>query len=112
METAIRRSNGGLTQILCRFDISTLFPSNSMGGRHGAHVDGIKAWDSSLRLPGLIVESRTVTDGIIEMSDRLAAVGTNYPDCAMPSTFLHSRYDRTLSDLPVSGSTVRLLLSV
>jgi transposase len=71
-----------------------------------------KAWDSSLRLPGLIVERRTVTDGIVEMSGRLAAAGANCPDCAMPSTSLHSRYDRTLSDLPVSGSTVRLLLSV
>jgi len=71
-----------------------------------------KAWDSSLRLPGLIVESRTVIDGIVEMSGRLAAVGANCPDCAMPSTSLHSRYDRTLSDLPVSGSIVRLRLSV
>ncbi|MFC3592129.1 transposase family protein [Novosphingobium piscinae] len=46
------------------------------------------------------------------MSGRLAAVGANCPDCAMPSTSLHSRYDRTLSDLPVRGSTVRLRLSV
>lgn len=71
-----------------------------------------KAWDSSLRLPGLIVESRTVIDGIVEMSGRLAAAGANCPDCVMPSMSLHSRYDRRLSDLPVSGSTVRLRLSV
>jgi len=71
-----------------------------------------KAWDSSLRLPGLILESRTVIDGTVEMSGRLAAEGANCPDCAMPSKSLHSRYDRKLSDLPVSGSTVRLRLSV
>ncbi len=71
-----------------------------------------KAWDSSLRLPGLILESRTVIDGTVEMSGRLAAEGANCPDCAMPSKSLHSRYDRRLSDLPVSGSTVRLRLSV
>jgi len=62
------------------------------------------AWDSSLRRPGLIVESRTVINGIVEMSGRLAAVGANCPDCAMPSTSLHSRYARTLSDLPVSST--------
>ena len=71
-----------------------------------------KAWNSSLRLPGLLVESRTVVDGIVEMSGRLAAVRANCPDCAMPSTSLYSRYHRTLSDLPISGSTVRLRLSV
>lgn len=38
-----------------------------------------KAWDSSLRLQGLIVESRTVIDGIVEMSGRLAAVGGELP---------------------------------
>ena len=65
-----------------------------------------KAWDSSLQLPGLIMESRTVIDGIVEMSGRLAAAGAKCPDCAMPSKSLHSRYDRRLSDLPVSGSTV------
>lgn len=71
-----------------------------------------KAWDSSLRLPGLILESRTVIDGIVEMSGRLAAEGANCPDCATPSKSLHSRYDRRLPDLPVSGRTVRLRLSV
>ena len=55
------------------------------------------------------MERRTVIDGIVEMSGRFAAVGA---DCAIPSTSLQSRYDRTLSDLPVSGSTVRLRLSV
>jgi len=72
----------------------------------------VKAWDSSLTLPGLIVAIRAVVDGTVEVSGRLASAGAMCPDCATPSTSLHSRYDRTLSDLPVSGSTVRLRLSV
>lgn len=72
----------------------------------------VKAWDSSLTLPGLIVESRAVVDGTVEISGRLASAGAICPDCATPSSSFHSRYDRTLSDLPVSGSTVRLRLSV
>ena len=54
-----------------------------------------KAWDSSLRLPGLIAESRTVIDGIVEMSGRLAAAGAKCPDCAMPSTALHYATHKT-----------------
>lgn len=71
-----------------------------------------KAWDSSLTLPGLIVESRTVVGAVVEMSGRLATAGAICPDCGIPSTSFHSRYHRTLSDLPVSGSMVRLRLSV
>lgn len=37
-----------------------------------------KAWDSIWRLPGLIVESRTVIDRIVEMSGRLAAAGAPF----------------------------------
>lgn len=36
-----------------------------------------KASDSSLQQSGLIVESRTVVDGIVEVSGRLAAMGAN-----------------------------------
>jgi hypothetical protein len=32
-----------------------------------------KAWDGSLKPPGLIVERRAVIDGVVEMSGRLAA---------------------------------------
>lgn len=91
------RSGGqpwGLTQIPCRFDISTLCPANSTKVSKERTSMSSKAWDSSLRLPGLIVESRAVIDGIVEMSGRLAAAGGNCPDCAMPSATLHSRYDR------------------
>ncbi len=71
-----------------------------------------KAWDSSLTLPGLIVECRRVAAGVIEMSGQLAAAEAICPDCGNLSTSFHSRYDRTLSDLPVSGSRGQLRLSV
>lgn len=53
----------------------------------------VKAWDSSLTLPGLIVESRAVVDGTVEISGRLASAGAICPDCATPSTSFHSRYE-------------------
>ncbi|GHC98468.1 hypothetical protein GCM10019060_30290 [Novosphingobium pokkalii] len=39
-----------------------------------------KAWDSSLQGPGLILESRTVIDGIVETLGHLVAEGANCPD--------------------------------
>jgi transposase len=46
------------------------------------------------------------------MSGRMAALDATCPDCGTTSASCHSRYDRTLSDLPVSGSKVQLRLSV
>lgn len=71
-----------------------------------------RAWDDSLSLPGLIVDHRAVVDGVVRMSGRMAASYANCPNCGAPSTSCHSRYDRTLSDLPVSGAKVQLRLSV
>lgn len=73
---------------------------------------GSKAWDSSLSLPGLIVERKVFVDGIVRMSGRLATSQARCPDCGTTSTSCHSRYDRTLCDLPVSGAEVQLRLSV
>jgi hypothetical protein len=67
-----------------------------------------KAWDNSR----LILERRAVVDGVVEMSGRLAAVGAICLGCATPSASFHRRYDRMLSDLPISGNIVRLRLSV
>lgn len=71
-----------------------------------------KAWDSRLSLPSLIVERRAVVDGIVQMFGRLAAPHGICPSCGTPSGSCHSRYDRTLSDLPISGARVELRLSV
>lgn len=73
---------------------------------------GSKAWDSSLSLPGLIIDRRVIVDGIVRLSGRLATSQAACPDCGTISTSCHSRYDRTLCDLPVSGAQVELRLSV
>ena len=73
---------------------------------------GTRGWDDSLSLPGLIVDQRTVVDGVVRMSGRMAACDATCPDCGTPSASCHSRYDRRLSDLPVSGARVELRLSV
>ena len=71
-----------------------------------------REWDDSLSLPGLIVDERAVVDGVVRMSGRMAASDATCPDCGTTSASCHSRYDRTLSDLPVSGSMVQIRLSV
>jgi transposase len=73
---------------------------------------GARTWDSSLSLPGLIVDERTVVDGVVRLSGRMASLQGICPDCGTASASCHSRYDRTLSDLPVSGAVVQLQLSV
>ncbi|MBB3358304.1 MULTISPECIES: hypothetical protein [unclassified Novosphingobium] len=63
------------------------------------------------RLPGLLVERWIVVNGIVDMSRQLAATLAICSDGAMPSTSIHSRYERMLVDLPISGNGVRLQLS-
>ena len=60
----------------------------------------------------LIVERQAVVDGEVEISGRLAGAAGHCPDCGTPSSSCHSRYVRTLSDLPISGAAVKLRLSV
>jgi len=73
---------------------------------------GARGWDDSLLLPGLIVDHRAVVDGVVRMSGRMASQQATCPDCGKASASCHSRHERTLSDLPVSGAKVQLLLSV
>lgn len=73
---------------------------------------GVRGWGDSLSLPGLIVDHRAVVDGVVRMSGRMSASHASCPDCGTPSASCHSRYDRRLSDLPVSGARVELRLSV
>lgn len=70
---------------------------------------GIKTWDSSLSLPGLIVERKMLVGGVVQMSGRLSASQATCPDYGTPSTSCHSRRDRMLSEMPVSGSAVQLI---
>ena len=73
---------------------------------------GTRGWDDCLSPPGLIVDHRAVVDGVVRMSGRMASQQATCPDCGTASASCHSRYDRTLLDLPVSGAKVELRLSV
>jgi hypothetical protein len=73
---------------------------------------GIKTWDSSLSLPGLIVERKMLVGGVVQMSGRLSASQATCPDYGTSSTSCHSRRDRMLSEMPVSGSAVQLRLLI
>jgi len=70
------------------------------------------AWNGGLNPPGLIVERQSVVDGVVEVSGRVAGAVGVCPDCGTPSSSCHSRYVRTLSDLPISGAVVKLRLSI
>lgn len=69
-------------------------------------------WNGGLNPPGMIVERRSIVDGAVEVSGRLTGAVGGCPDCGTPSSSCHSRYARTLSDLPISGAVVKSRLSV
>ena len=73
---------------------------------------GRSVWNDGLSPPGLIVERRSVVDGVVEVSGRVPGSIGRCPDCGTASSSCHSRYVRTLSDLPISGAMVKLRLSV
>ncbi|WP_299129491.1 transposase family protein [uncultured Amaricoccus sp.] len=53
-----------------------------------------------------------IVDSVVEVSGRVAGAAGRCPDCGTSSSSCHSRYVRTLSDLPISGAMVELRLSV
>lgn len=73
---------------------------------------GRSAWNGGLNPPGLIIERQAVVGGVVEVWCRVAGAVGLCPDCGTPSSSCHSRYVRTLSDLPISGAVVKLRLSV
>ncbi len=73
---------------------------------------GRSASNGGLNPPGLIVERQSIVDGVVEVSGRVSGAVGCCPDCGTPSSSCHSRYVRTLSDLPISGAVVKLRLSV
>jgi transposase len=62
--------------------------------------------------PGIVVEHQDVGTDRIVVSGRLASVEAGCPDCGTLSRSCHSRYVRTLADLPVGGRTMAILLTV
>ncbi len=67
---------------------------------------GRGVWNGGLNPPGLVV------DGMVEVSGRVSGAVGRCPDCGTPSSSCHSRYEWTLSDLPISSAIVKLRLKV
>lgn len=77
---------------------------------------GISAMAGILRLSslvpaGLVVESAAEDDGVMVVFARSAAERGQCPLCRRLSGRLHSRYVRTIADLPSAGRKVRLRLT-
>jgi transposase len=63
-------------------------------------------------VPGLLVEQVISGDDALTLVVRLITPALPCPSCGQLATRIHSRYRRTLHDLPVSGRTVRLSLQI
>jgi len=61
---------------------------------------------------GLVAERCEVTDGALVVAARSGAVDAPCPDCGVVSGRVHSRYPRTLRDLPAHGKRVVIRVSV
>ncbi len=73
---------------------------------------GRSLWNGKLNPPGLVVERQSVVDGRVEVFGRVSGAVGRCPDCGTPSSSCRSHYERTLSDLPISGAIVKLRLNV
>jgi transposase len=62
--------------------------------------------------PGVVLESVDETGTVTVITVRSSAAGVDCPGCGGGSHRVHSRYTRTLADLPLSGSAVQLKLLV
>jgi len=63
-------------------------------------------------LPGFSIEQVTIADGITVVLAQSQTISSSCPDCTHLSSRIHSRYQRTLADLPWSGRIVRLVVQV
>lgn len=63
-------------------------------------------------LPGFFIEQVTMADGVIVVLACSQRGSEICPDCAQLSSHIHSRYQRTLADLPWSGRLGRLIVRV
>jgi transposase len=63
-------------------------------------------------LPGFSIEQITLADRVITVLAQSQTRRASCAVCASLSSRVHSQYERTLSDLPWSGRTVRLVIRV
>jgi len=59
---------------------------------------------------GIVIEQVEQSGHTIHITLRAVAPAARCPDCSLPSTRVHSRYTRTLSDLPWGSYVIRLYL--
>jgi transposase len=59
----------------------------------------------------LLIEDVAAQDRRATMLVRSRSARANYPGCGAASERVHSRYRRTLADLPIAGQPVRLLVN-
>lgn len=67
---------------------------------------------TALLPPGLIIEQVRIDDGGVAAVARSRDIGSACPGCGELSRRVHSRYVRSLSDLPAHGRRVRIALTV
>jgi len=60
----------------------------------------------------LALDQAQLTPESITVTVRTTAAAANCPQCQHRSTRVHSRYRRTLSDVPCTGLTLRLALRI
>jgi transposase len=63
-------------------------------------------------LPGFSIEQMSIAHEVITVLACLQTTSGQCPECTHLSSRIHSRYQRTLADLPWSGRTVRLVMQV
>jgi len=88
-----------------------------LDARVGCCLRRISTMESDLRLSslipaGLIVESIVEREGSIAVTARAGTQARECPLCGRASSRVHSRYVRTVSDLPCAGRKVELCLVV
>lgn len=66
---------------------------------------------SSLVPDGFAVQEARVDEGVVVITVRSTGSGATCPGCGVEARRVHSRYIRSLADLPVSGRAVRLLVN-
>ena len=67
---------------------------------------------AALLPPGLIIEHVRIDDGGVAAAARSRDVGSVCPGCGKLSRRVHSRYVRSLADLPAHGRRVSIALTV
>ena len=65
-----------------------------------------------LDLPQLGIDQIEITQELITLVAQVEASEASCPLCGCASSWVHSRYRRTLQDLPCAGKTLRLIVQV